>query len=114
MLKRVGASTGWRCSSCNELLSCVFELDHKVPIHKGGEDTAENLQPLCCQCHAVKTQTERLERMHERRRAIQAAREESEVKPPFTPQPQKEEKKTEAQIHNDTLENRFLKYAFVR
>ncbi|HBO1489874.1 TPA: HNH endonuclease, partial [Pseudomonas aeruginosa] len=35
-----------------------FELDHNVPLFKGGEDTEENCQVLCSGpdgCHAKKT-----------------------------------------------------------
>lgn len=41
-----------------------FELDHKVPLHKGGPDTSENTQILCAYvdelgikhgCHVAKT-----------------------------------------------------------
>lgn len=31
------------------------ELDHIVPLHKGGEDTETNLQGLCDQHHRSKT-----------------------------------------------------------
>lgn len=31
------------------------ELDHITPLHKGGTDHPDNLQPLCADCHATKT-----------------------------------------------------------
>jgi 5-methylcytosine-specific restriction enzyme A len=31
------------------------ELDHMIPLCKGGSDTAENRQALCVACHATKT-----------------------------------------------------------
>jgi len=37
------------CASCGEITAYPygFELDHIVPLHKGGEDTKENCQILC-------------------------------------------------------------------
>ena len=32
-----------------------FQLDHKIPLHKGGPDTDENLQVLHIDCHDRKT-----------------------------------------------------------
>lgn len=31
------------------------ELDHKIPLHKGGTDTPDNRQGLCRECHVRKT-----------------------------------------------------------
>lgn len=31
------------------------ELDHIIPLYKGGPDTEENLSPKCKACHAEKT-----------------------------------------------------------
>jgi 5-methylcytosine-specific restriction protein A len=31
------------------------EVDHMVPLAKGGTDALENLQPICAPCHARKT-----------------------------------------------------------
>ena len=35
----------------------VLEVDHIIPKSKGGEDTEENTQTLCCNCHQYKTVT---------------------------------------------------------
>lgn len=54
------------CAACGQytLFPHGFELDHKVPLHQGGEDTEANLQVLCVQyddmgrkigCHVEKT-----------------------------------------------------------
>lgn len=52
------------CAVCGKLTSYPsgFELDHKVPLFKGGEDTDENCQVLCVNiggrspgCHEHKT-----------------------------------------------------------
>jgi len=35
------------------------EVDHIVPLSRGGGDERSNLQPLCRPCHAAKTARER-------------------------------------------------------
>lgn len=37
------------------------EVDHKIPLFKGGPDTLENLRGLCKRCHEQKTKSERKE-----------------------------------------------------
>lgn len=55
-----------RCAVCGRLTLFPggFELDHKVPLFQGGQDTDENCQVLCVDydaagnkigCHAAKT-----------------------------------------------------------
>ncbi|MBG4255942.1 HNH endonuclease [Pseudomonas aeruginosa] len=51
------------CAMCGKLCGFPggFELDHKVPLFKGGEDSEENCQVLCSGpdgCHAKKTNTD--------------------------------------------------------
>lgn len=49
---------------CDDLLSAAFEIDHIVALENGGADDAEtNGQALCPNCHALKSQTERIERI---------------------------------------------------
>lgn len=46
------------CKGCGKLtdyLTDSFQLDHKVPLYKDGEDTDENTQVLCPPCHDKKT-----------------------------------------------------------
>ena len=49
------------CASCGitkeeaETLHMGFEADHIIPLEFGGEDTSDNIQPLCGPCHAEKT-----------------------------------------------------------
>lgn len=56
------------CAACGRLTEYPdgFQLDHRIPLHKGGPDTDENLQVLDHDCHDRKTMkdmgyTERLE-----------------------------------------------------
>ena len=35
------------------------EVDHIIPLFKGGTDTDDNRQPLCKQCHQKKSIEER-------------------------------------------------------
>ena len=59
ILKEVGASQKWRCNMCGDLLKSTFQLDHRIPLHKGGSNDVSNFQALCCECHAKKTQEEK-------------------------------------------------------
>ena len=48
------------CAVCGRITAYPhgFELDHKVPLFKGGEDTEDNCQVLCKgvnSCHEKKT-----------------------------------------------------------
>lgn len=36
-------------------VALATELDHVVPLHKGGSDSEANRQGLCADCHAAKT-----------------------------------------------------------
>jgi len=48
------------CVECDRRgrVSLATELDHKVPLFKGGADSDENRQGLCFDCHAVKTKAD--------------------------------------------------------
>jgi 5-methylcytosine-specific restriction endonuclease McrA len=45
------------CIKCQEQdkVTLATELDHIVALHKGGSDEPDNWQPLCTECHKVKT-----------------------------------------------------------
>ena len=54
-----------RCAHCHRLTVYPhgFELDHRIPLHLGGQDTDENSQVLCVRadgdgCHARKSALE--------------------------------------------------------
>lgn len=50
-----------KCAICKTKFSVtsVIHLDHKKPLGLGGSDTLRNIQALCPNCHAKKTQTDR-------------------------------------------------------
>lgn len=45
------------CANCLKTgrVSPAEEIDHIVPLHKGGQETPENRQSLCIPCHRAKT-----------------------------------------------------------
>ena len=63
--RKIAQRQNWKCASDACKLAGkleAYDLDHIVPLWKGGEDTEENLQALCPACHRIKTDMERLER----------------------------------------------------
>ena len=49
-----------KCNVCGDSLRPgAFALDHVLPLCEGGEDTSENLQVICEDCHREKTGFER-------------------------------------------------------
>jgi hypothetical protein len=61
----------WKCPgiSCKrrKYLGIVWELDHIIALANGGLDEFDNLQILCSHCHAVKTQSERVNSAFQKR-----------------------------------------------
>lgn len=53
--KQVAARQDWKCACCGKKLSALYELDHIVPLWKGGGNGIENLQCLNPECHMAKT-----------------------------------------------------------
>lgn len=46
----------YKCAECAELLHPkAMDIDHVKPLSEGGEDTPENCQALCANCHAKKS-----------------------------------------------------------
>ena len=58
MKKRVAAAQEWRCAKCTKLLPATFQVDHVFPHALGGTDHPSNLEALCVECHASKSQVE--------------------------------------------------------
>lgn len=53
--KVVAAEQLWKCFLCHQLLSACFEVDHWIPLKKGGSNHRDNLVALCRECHGMKT-----------------------------------------------------------
>ena len=53
--KVVAANQKWHCNMCNNMLDASYEVDHMVPLYKGGDNSINNLQALCRNCHGKKT-----------------------------------------------------------
>mgnify|MGYP001357708180 CR=1 FL=1 len=58
--KYVAAEQGWTCKDCNNPLTAWFEVDHKVPLHRGGSNHIDNLDALCRNCHGKRTALDNL------------------------------------------------------
>lgn len=55
----VAAGQGWQCNMCNDMLPPSYDLDHMIPLFKGGSDAIANLQALCVPCHRTKSASDR-------------------------------------------------------
>jgi len=56
----IASAHDYRCNNCGSgLVDREFDIDHKIPISKGGKNSVENLQPLCKTCHKQKTAKEK-------------------------------------------------------
>ena len=56
--KAVAADQKWRCAMCGELLDEAYEIDHIVPLFRGGLNNRSNLQALCPKDHRLKSAQE--------------------------------------------------------
>jgi predicted HNH restriction endonuclease len=63
----VAANASWRCEACDNVVSASYEIDHRIPLWKGGTNEISNLQCLCAECHSQKTVQENQEREEKRR-----------------------------------------------
>ena len=43
------------CERCNDTLTDVWHIDHRVPLAQGGDHHMRNWQALCISCHRIKT-----------------------------------------------------------
>jgi 5-methylcytosine-specific restriction endonuclease McrA len=80
--RQVAARQEWRCGHCVELLNAAFEVDHVVALENGGpDDVATNSMALCSNCHALKTQKERVDRIKLARKRLDKLNKEPVPKP---------------------------------
>lgn len=59
--ERIMLRDEYTCRICGRV-TAHGEVDHVVPLHRGGQETDENRQWCCVSCHRDKTQREELER----------------------------------------------------
>lgn len=59
MKKEVGARAKWRCEGCQNTVNANYEIDHIIPLYQAGDNTLQNLQLLCPDCHRTKTAQDR-------------------------------------------------------
>jgi 5-methylcytosine-specific restriction endonuclease McrA len=52
---KVAYEQRYACAVCAELLPPDWQLDHIVPLSRGGGNERANVQALCVACHADKT-----------------------------------------------------------
>jgi len=56
MRRAVRKANGAHCATCmGWYLPSHIDIDHVLPLAKGGEDIETNVQALCKHCHKVKT-----------------------------------------------------------
>lgn len=58
--KIIAARQKWKCAICSQLLDETYEIDHIVPLYKGGSNDITNLMALDPICHRKKTNADRL------------------------------------------------------
>ncbi|MBP0589290.1 HNH endonuclease [Paraburkholderia sp. LEh10] len=57
--QRVALAHGHRCAGCGRLwMASRDQIDHVIPLERGGSNDDANLQPLCDACHKAKTAAE--------------------------------------------------------
>ena len=58
--KIIASNQKWHCNLCNNMLDASYEIDHIIPLYKGGNNEVYNLQALCRNCHGMKTINDKL------------------------------------------------------
>lgn len=56
--KRIRLRDNYTCCMCRRAVR-VGEVDHKIPLEKGGSNDDDNLWLLCNPCHKIKTASDR-------------------------------------------------------
>lgn len=58
--QRIAQAYNYTCARCKLLWRAhLDQIDHIVPLYKGGGNNDANLQPLCNECHSIKTNEDR-------------------------------------------------------
>lgn len=58
--KIVASNQKWMCGMCKNTLDYTYEVDHHIPLFKGGSNNIDNLVALCRNCHGKKTILEKV------------------------------------------------------
>ena len=53
--KYIASTQKWSCAHCQQMLDNTYEVDHVIPLYKGGTNDLTNLEALCRNCHGKKT-----------------------------------------------------------
>lgn len=56
--KEISYRQSYKCTKCSLLLPPSFQIDHIIPWSISNDDSEDNLQALCPNCHSCKTQKE--------------------------------------------------------
>jgi 5-methylcytosine-specific restriction protein A len=56
LIRRAGAAECQKCA-CRVLASAI-DVDHVIPLARGGQDVDSNIQALCRPCHKLKTRSD--------------------------------------------------------
>ena len=65
-VSRIGALQKWKCAVCTTSILRKYHVDHVLPLAKGGEHKAENIQLLCPTCNVRKSAKHPVDFMQER------------------------------------------------
>ena len=58
--KYVAAQQNWKCKKCHQTLPPSFEVNHIMPLWKGGDNGLSNLEALCRNCHGDATMRQKI------------------------------------------------------
>ena len=58
--KEVAHRQNYICCKCGQILPPTYQTDHIIPHSISNDDSFENLQALCPNCHSLKTQRENI------------------------------------------------------
>ena len=58
--KVIASNQQWKCAVCNGIMDYTYEIDHYIPLFKGGTNDITNLMALCRNCHGKKTILEKI------------------------------------------------------
>ena len=58
--KYIASEQNWKCKKCHQSLPPSFEVNHIVPLWKGGDNGVSNLEALCRNCHGDATMRQKI------------------------------------------------------